>query len=141
MRDAIAAYVDRPIKYRHLRQQMPEKLKPIITMENPIIQTDLAQVLNKLDSKIDKLDEKIDKLATGQVEIKGDIKALDERLSGQIKALDERLSGDIKALDTKTEQLNIRVANVEFSTRAIVIGVVVTVLGGAAMFVYMFSKL
>ena len=49
-------------------------------MENPIIQTDLAQVLNKLDSKIDKLDEKIDKLATGQVEIKGDIKALDERL-------------------------------------------------------------
>ena len=132
-------------------------------MENPIIQTDLAQVLNKLDSKIDKLDEKIDRLAIGQAEIKGDIKALDQRLSGDIKALDERLSGQIKSLDerlsgqinssderlsgqinsldTKSEQLNTRIGNVEFATRAIVIGVVVTVLGGAAMFVYMFSKL
>ena len=47
-------------------------------MENPTIyakryplgQTDLAQILNKLDSKIDKLDEKIDKLTIGQTEIK-----------------------------------------------------------------------
>lgn len=46
-------------------------------MENPTIQTDLAQILNKLDSKIDKLYEKIDKLTIGQTEIKGEIKALD----------------------------------------------------------------
>ena len=48
----------------------------------PLGQTDPAQILNKLDSKIDKLDEKIDKLTIGQTEIKGDIKALDERLLG-----------------------------------------------------------
>ena len=70
-------------------------------MDNPTIQTDLSQILNKLDSKIDKLDEKINKLQIGQTEIKGDIKTLDERLSGQIKTL-----------DTKTEQLNIRIGNV-----------------------------
>jgi hypothetical protein len=93
-------------------------IKLIIAMENPTIQTDLAQILNKLDSKIDKLDEKIDKLAIGQVEIKGDI-----------KTLDQRLSGEIKALDVKTEQLNTRVGNVEFAVRGVLIGIAVIVLG------------
>ena len=99
-------------------------------MENPTIQTDLAQILNKLDSKIDKLDEKIDKLTIGQTEIKGDI-----------KALDERLSGEIKALDTKTEQLNIRVGNVEFAVRGVLVGLAVVVLGGFVMFFWMSNKL
>ncbi len=74
-------------------------------MDNPVIQTDLAQILNKLDGKIDRIDDRLGRLEIGQVEIKGEIKALDERLSGQIKTLDERLSGEIKALDAKTEQL------------------------------------
>jgi Skp family chaperone for outer membrane proteins len=110
-------------------------------MENPTIQTDLAQILNKLeskidkldeklDSKIDKLDEKIDNLALGQAEIKGDI-----------KALDERLSGEIKTLDTKTEQLNIRIGNVEFASRGILIGIAIVVLGGFGMFFWMSNKL
>ncbi|MEY2834188.1 MAG: hypothetical protein RLZZ574_3448 [Cyanobacteriota bacterium] len=117
------------------------KLKLIIAMENPTIQTDLAQILSrlegkidkldeKIDSKIDKLDEKIDNLALGQAEIKGNI-----------KALDERLSGEIKTLDTKTEQLNIRIGNVEFASRGILIGIVVVVLGGFGMFFWMSSKL
>jgi chromosome segregation ATPase len=139
------------------------KLKLIIAMENPTIQTDLAQILSrlegkidkldekidskidkldekidskidkldeKIDSKIDKLDEKIDNLALGQAEIKGNI-----------KALDERLSGEIKTLDTKTEQLNIRIGNVEFASRGILIGIAVVVLGGFGMFFWMSSKL
>ena len=121
-------------------------------MDNPTIQTDLAQILNKLDGKIDRIDERLGKLEIGQVEIKGEIKAtderlsgqiktLDERLSGQIKALDERLSGEIKSLDTKTEQLNTRVGNVEFGIRGILIGIAVAVLGGLAMFFWMASKL
>jgi chromosome segregation ATPase len=110
-------------------------------MENPTIQTDLAQILNKLDSKIDKLDEKIDKLAIGQVEIKGEIKTLDQRLSGEIKTLDQRLSGEIKALDVKTEQLNTRVGNVEFAVRGVLIGIAIIVLGGFAMFFWMSTKL
>jgi outer membrane murein-binding lipoprotein Lpp len=99
-------------------------------MNNPIIETDLAQILNrleskidkldgKLDSKIDKLDEKIDNLALNQAEMKG----------------------DIKALDVKTEQLNTRVGNVEFASRGILIGIAVVVLGGFAMFFWMSTKL
>ncbi len=110
-------------------------------MDNPTIQTDLAQILNKLDGKIDRIDERLGKLEIGQVEIKGEIKATDERLSGQIKTLDERLSGEIKSLDTKTEQLNTRVGNVEFGIRGILIGIAVAVLGGLAMFFWMASKL
>ena len=77
-------------------------------MTNPKIETDLAEVLNKLDSKIDKLDDKIDKLTIGQVEIKG----------------------EIKALNVKTEQLNTRVGNVEFAVRGVLIGLLAIVLGG-----------
>ena len=112
-----------------------------MAMDNPVIQTDLAQILNKLDGKIDRIDDRLGKLEIGQVEIKGEIKALDERLSGQIKALDERLSGEIKALDAKTEQLNTRVGNVEFGIRGVLVGIAVAVLGGLAMFFWMVSKL
>lgn len=88
-------------------------------MDNPTIQTDLAQILNKLENKIDKLDEKIEKLTIGQTEIKG----------------------EIKALDVKTEQLNTRVGNVEFAVRGVLVGLSVVVLGGFAMFFWMSNKL
>ncbi len=110
-------------------------------MDNPTIQTDLAQVLNKLDSKIEKLSENIDhkldkisdrlnKLETGQAEIKGSIETVEQKLSGQIKAL-----------DTKTEQLNIRVGNVEIAVRGVLIGLAIVVLGGFAMYFWMSNKL
>ena len=88
-------------------------------MNNPKIETDLAEVLNKLDSKIDKLDEKIDNLTIGQSEIKG----------------------EVKALDVKTEQLNTRVGNVEFAIRGVLIGLLVVILGGFAMFFWMANKI
>lgn len=95
-------------------------------MDNPIIQTDLVQVLDKLDNKfdrletkIDKLDEKIDKLEIGQTEIKG----------------------NIKALEVKTEQLDKRMGNVEFGIRGILIGLIVFIFGGFAMFFWTSNKL
>ncbi len=101
-----------------------------ITMENPVIQTDLAEVLKKLDSRFDKLDNRLDKiderlnkLEVGQAEIKGDIKAIDEKLSGQIKAL-----------DTKVEQLDKRIGNQEFTNRGVLVGLIIVILGGAAKF-------
>ena len=39
-------------------------------MDNSTIQTDLAQILNKLDGKIDRIDDRLGKLEIGQVEIK-----------------------------------------------------------------------
>ncbi len=110
-------------------------------MDNPVIQTDIAEILNRLDQKFDKLDNRLDKiddrlnkLEVGQAGLKGKIETLDERLSGQIKTLDERLSGQIKALDTKVEQLDKRVGNQELTNRGILIGILVIVLGGAAKF-------
>lgn len=99
-------------------------------MDNPVIQTDLAEVLKKLDSRFDKLDNRLDKiderlnkLEVGQAEIKGDIKAIDERLSGQIKTL-----------DTKVEQLDKRIGNQEFTNRGVLVGLIIVILGGAAKF-------
>jgi hypothetical protein len=90
-------------------------------MTNPIIQTDIADILNdiKLDQR--KLLEEVNTLKLGQSEIKG-----------KINTVDEKLSGEIKALDTKVDQLDKRISNSELSNRGILIGLVVIILGGAA---------
>ncbi len=79
-------------------------------MNNPVIQTDIAEVLGQINQKLDKLTEDVTELKVGQAEIKG----------------------EIKALDTKVEQLDKRVGNQEFTNRGILIGLVVIILGGAA---------
>lgn len=103
-------------------------------MDNPVIQTDIADVLGQINQKLDKIDSRLTKLEVGQAEIKGDLKTVDEKLSGQIKAVDEKLSGQIKALDTKVEQLDKRVGNQEFTNRGVLVGLIVVILGGAAKF-------
>ena len=99
-------------------------------MSNIQIESDLKEILTRIDNKLDKLNEDVTELKVGQAKIEGDIttiderlsgqikssderlsgqiKSSDERLSGQIKSLDERLSGQIKSLDTKVEQLDKR---------------------------------
>lgn len=99
-------------------------------MDNPTIQTDLAQILNKLDSKIDKLDEKFD----------AKFDKLDEKIE-KLTIGQTEIKGEIKALDVKTEQLNTRMGNVEFAVRGVLIGLAVVVLGGFAMFFWMSNKL
>lgn len=78
-------------------------------MTNPVIQTELAEVLGQINGRLDKLSEDVAEIKVGQSEIKGELKTLDERLSGQIKAVDQKLSGQIKTLDTKVEQIDKRV--------------------------------
>jgi hypothetical protein len=129
---------------------------------NPVVQTDLAEVLGQINVKLDGIGDRLNKLEVGQAEIKGDIKAVDERLSGQIKAVDERLSGQIKASDeklsgqiktldekvlgqkqaseTKSDQLDKRISNQEFFTRIIGGSLVVSILGGIIGFFWMVSK-
>ncbi len=81
-------------------------------MTNPVIQTDIAEVLGQINQKLDKIDDRLGKLEVGQAEIKG----------------------DIKALDIKVEQLDKRVGNQEFANRGVLIGLIVVILGGAAKF-------
>ena len=114
-------------------------------MNNPIIETDIAEILREIRSDQRKIIDDVNTLKLGQANIEGKIESLDERLSGKIESLDERLSGkieslderlsgQIKALDTKTEQLDKRISNSELTNRGIFIGLVVIVLGGTAKF-------
>ena len=65
-------------------------------MENPVIQTDLAQVLGQINQKLDKLSENVTELKIGQAEIKGDIKRLDSDISA-IKEDIKDIKGSQKA--------------------------------------------
>ncbi|MFM7353200.1 MAG: DUF4164 domain-containing protein, partial [Microcystis aeruginosa] len=67
-----------------------------------------------VNQKFDKIDERLTKVEIGQSEIRGDIKALDERLTTEIKGL------------------TTGVADQEFTNRGIFIALVVAILGGAA---------
>lgn len=59
-------------------------------MNNPVIQTDIADVLSEIRQELRGINERLGQLEVGQAEIKGDIKSIDERLSGQIKNTDEK---------------------------------------------------
>ncbi|ARI83625.1 DUF4164 domain-containing protein [Microcystis sp. LEGE 00066] len=94
-------------------------------MANDTVTYSLEAVLTRIEGKIDslqrdvnqkfdKIDERLTKVEIGQSEIRGDIKALDERLTTEIKGL------------------TTRVAYQDFTNRGIFIALVVAILGGAA---------
>ena len=87
-------------------------------MSNETVTYSLEAILTRIESKIDKIDERLTKLEIGQAELKAEIK-------GDIKALDERLTAEIKGLTT-------RVGYQEFTNRGMLIALVVAGLGGAA---------
>ena len=77
-------------------------------MDNPTIQTDIAEILKDLQQ--------------GQKEILKEV--------SDIKISLETVKGNIKALDTKVEQLDKRLANQEFLNRGVFIGLLLALLGG-----------
>lgn len=87
-------------------------------MTNPVIQTDIAEILRQINQKLDKLTQDVAELKT---------KDITELKIGQAE-----IKGEIKALDTKVEQLDKRINNQEFTNRGILIGIIVIILGGAA---------
>jgi glycine cleavage system H lipoate-binding protein len=70
-------------------------------MTNPIIQTDIAEILGQINQKLDTIGDRLTKVEVGQARIEGKIEAVDEKLSGKIEAVDEKLSGKIEAVDEK----------------------------------------
>jgi chromosome segregation ATPase len=94
-------------------------------MSNPIIETDLAEILGHINQKLDKLSEEVIGLKT----------KLSEEVTGlktEVKVGFAEVKGEIKALDAQVEQLDKRITNSEFTNRGILIGIVVIILGGAA---------
>ena len=83
-------------------------------MNNPIIETNLAEILGQINQKLDKLSEEVTELKT------------------ELKVGFAEIKGEIKTLDARVEQLDKRITNSEFTNRGILIGIVVLVLGGAA---------
>jgi chromosome segregation ATPase len=84
-------------------------------MTNPIVQTDIAEVLKELSlgqkeiiKEIGKLDLKIESVKS---ELKQDINHLDLKIEG--------VKGDIKALSEKTSGIDKRLSNVETSVQKI----------------------
>jgi predicted nuclease with TOPRIM domain len=90
-------------------------------MSNPIIQTDIAEILGQINGKLDTVNDRLNKLEVSQA-----------RIEGKIETVDEKLSGKIEALNTKVEQLDKRISNSELTNRGILIGIVVIIFGGIA---------
>ena len=72
-----------------------------MTMTNPTIEIDIAEILTEIKTDQKKLLEEVNGLKLGQAKIEGKIEAIDKKLSGQIESVDEKLSGQIKAVDEK----------------------------------------
>lgn len=71
------------------------------------IETDLKEVLDRINSKLETIQSDITDIKISQAELKG----------------------EIKALDTKVDGLSTRVQNQEFTSRAILGSLVVVILG------------
>ncbi len=89
-------------------------------MDNPVIQTDIAEILKDLQSGQKEILKEISNIKVAVEEVKGDI-----------KTLEAEVKGDIKSLDTKVEQLDKRIANQEFTNRGVLVGLILVILGGA----------
>ena len=97
-------------------------------MTNPIIQTDIADILQELKSDQKEILKEVISLRQDLNETKTSLR----QEINEVKVTLETVKGDIKALDTKVEQLNERIKNSEFTNRGVLIGLVVVILGGAA---------
>ncbi|AFY91819.1 hypothetical protein [Chamaesiphon minutus] len=107
------------------------------------IETDLRDILNKLDQRFERMETNITDLKVGQAELRGQINTLDEKVEGQINTLDEKVEGQINTLDEKVEgQINAlnekvdglskRFDSLEFTSRGILIGLAVAIIAGGA---------
>ena len=85
-----------------------------VTYSLETVHKEIKDSIKEVNHKADRIEQRLTKLEIGQAELKGEIKALDERLS------------------TKIDGLTARVAYQEFTNRGILIALVVAILGGAA---------
>ncbi len=122
------------------RHSTIKRYRSIAKVTNPVIQTDIAEILKEISSNQKKLLEEVNELKLGQAEIKGDIKANDEKLLGKIKTLDEKVSGQKEVVEKITVQLDKRISNQELLNRVIGGSLVVSIIGGILSFFWMLTQ-
>lgn len=94
----------------------------LVDMTNPIIETDLAQILGQINNKLDKLSTDVTDLKVGQAEIKG-----------SLQRFETEFRGEIKRLETKIDSNNENIKEIKGSQRAQIwtlIGILITAVGG-----------
>ena len=100
------------------------------------IKTDLKEILDRIEQKIDKLDDKftqkIDKLNSDISELKIGEGLTLPTLGGACTPRQTEIKGEIKALDEKVKGIDERVKNQEFLNRATIVGLLLAILGGIA---------
>ena len=98
-------------------------------MSNLIVQTDIAELLNKLDGrfdkldlKLDKIDERLNKLEVGKAELKVKVESI-ERTVNKLKNNQKVLTVDVALKGTKSLIIPLLVA-VRTSILTLVIGAI-----------------
>ena len=82
-------------------------------------ESDIKELKDLIIAFRDEIKADIKRIEIGQAEIKGDIKALEEKLMGEIKTVNARLDG-----------LGKRLENQEFLSRSVVVGLVLAFAAG-----------
>ncbi|GAC1459572.1 MAG: hypothetical protein NVS2B14_08370 [Chamaesiphon sp.] len=89
------------------------------------IESDLKEILTKIDRKLDTLSRDVTDLKIG-------VARLEEKVDGGEKRLEEKIDGIEKRLESKLDGLSKRLDNQEFLSRGVLIGLIVAILGGFA---------
>ncbi|MEA5537287.1 hypothetical protein [Crocosphaera sp. XPORK-15E] len=94
----------------------------------------LEEILGQINGKLDNLQKDVSEFRTEtrvSIEaVKGEIKALDTKLTGEIKTLDAKLTGEIKALDAELKGVSKRLDTQEFINRSVVVGFILALTAG-----------
>ena len=68
-------------------------------MENPIIQTDLGQLLGQINQKLDKLSENVTEVKISQARLEGKVDSLEKEFKTEIQSLEKEFKAEIQSLE------------------------------------------
>ncbi|BAU65300.1 hypothetical protein STA3757_26810 [Stanieria sp. NIES-3757] len=92
------------------------------------IETDLKEILIKLDNRLEKIDQRFEKLET---KIDDRFNRVEQRFE-KIETKINDIQVSVARLEEKTEGLSKRIESQEFVSRGVLIGLIVAILGAAA---------
>jgi chromosome segregation ATPase len=78
-----------------------------------VIETELKDILNKMDQRFERMEQGLNALTLGQSELKGEVKNLSTELKGEVKSLSTELKGEIKNLNTEVKNLSTKIDDLQ----------------------------